>query len=391
VQEFPAVSGRRWSNTINLVAMLTAVAVFGGRPAVSYKALSMGADTVQLGIIAASFAGLAAAIAVPVGRSTDRRGGRRVLIAGLATLTVSMLLVALADSIVTLAASQLLLGAGHLAVVLGCQSMLTASTADDQHPRLIGTYTAATSGGQVIGPTASGAFITNGGHVPVTFFLLAAAWSALSILPVLRWVPNPSGRDTGPKDGRPSVAETIRRPGMVPAMVGGVSGLLALDLLVAYLPGYGTLRGISPQAIGIALSTLAVCQLLARFMQRRLLAAAGPTTLLAASVLIPGLAIPVLILPLHTWQVMAVMAVIGLALGICQPMSLVLAVLSSPPAARGVAMGLRIAGNRLSVFLLPVLMGVTLGQFGIPAILGGLAVIMVGAGGYVGRGAPAAG
>jgi hypothetical protein len=178
---------------------------------------------------------------------------------------------------------------------------------------------------------------------------------------------------------------------MVPAMVGGVSGLLALDLLVAYLPGYGTLRGISPQAIGIALSTLAVCQLLARFMQRRLLAAAGPTTLLAASVLIPGLAIPVLILPLHTWQVMAVMAVIGLALGICQPMSLVLAVLSSPPAARGVAMGLRIAGNRLSVFLLPVLMGVTLGQFGIPAILGGLAVIMVGAGGYVGRGAPAAG
>lgn len=380
------MAGRGWSNAINLVALLTGMAVFGGRPLVSYKALAMGADTVQLGLVAASFAGLAALIAVPVGRYTDRHGGRLVLLAGPVTLAASMVLLAVSGSMLTLSLSQLLLGAGHLAVVLGCQTQLTSLAADDQHPRLIGTYTAATSLGQVIGPALSGLFVRSSGHISPIFFVLAAVWSVLGVLPILRWVPTAPGRDTGPKTDRPSVVDTVRRPGMVPAMIGGVTGLLALDLLVGYLPGYGELRGIPPHTVGFALALLAVCQLLARFAQRRLLARFGAVTLLAASVLIPGLAVPLLVLPLQAWHLMVVMAVIGLALGICQPMSLVLALLSSPPSARGVAMGLRIAGNRLSVFLLPVAMGVTLGQFGIPAILAGLAVIMVGAGGYVGRG-----
>jgi predicted MFS family arabinose efflux permease len=294
-----------------------------------------------------------------------------------------MVLLAVSGSILFLSLSQLLLGAGHLAVVLGCQTLLTSLAEDDQHPRLIGTYTAATSLGQVIGPALSGLFVHPYGLSPA-FFLLAAGWSVVGLFPVLCWVPFAPGRDTGPKSSRPSVVDTVRRPGMIPAMVGGVTGLLALDLLVGYLPGYGEQRGIPPHTVGFALALLASCQLLARFAQRRLLAHFGAVTLLACSVLIPGLAVPLLVLPLHAWHLMAVMAVIGLALGICQPMSLVLAVLSSPPSARGVAMGLRIAGNRLSVFLLPVAMGVTLGQFGIPAILAGLAVIMIGAGGYVG-------
>ena len=59
-------------------AFFLTAGVFGLRPLISYKALALGATTFEIGLIASSFAVLGLIGAVPVGRLTDRFGGRRL-------------------------------------------------------------------------------------------------------------------------------------------------------------------------------------------------------------------------------------------------------------------------------------------------------------------------
>ena len=64
-------------------ALFITAGVFGIRPLISYKALALGATPFEIGLIASSFAVLGLPGAVPVGRLTDRFGGRLLTIVGL--------------------------------------------------------------------------------------------------------------------------------------------------------------------------------------------------------------------------------------------------------------------------------------------------------------------
>lgn len=66
------ISGRRW--LLRLVASFAFAqgAVSMARPAVSYHALELGADAGAVGVVSAAFALLPLAVAVPLGRRTDR-------------------------------------------------------------------------------------------------------------------------------------------------------------------------------------------------------------------------------------------------------------------------------------------------------------------------------
>lgn len=385
---------RPWFMAVLFIASSTGMAVFGSRPLVSYKAIALGAGTVQLGLMAASFAGLAAALAVPIGRYVDRRGERVVLLGGLITLAVALTCISWTRSIAFLAVGQSLLGAGHVAVVLGCQGMVANRAPAEEHPQLIGAYTSATSIGQVLGPALAGAVVGSAAAAlhSAGFFIIAGVATAIAI--GLAWT-LPRGRpprhDLSGRDKRHSVRQTMGRPGMPSAMVAGVTGLLAIDLFVTYLPAYGLARDEGPAVIGLALSALALCQLVVRFGMGRLLGWFSIKQLLGVSLVVPGLVTPLLMLPLSGWQIVAVMAVTGSALGICQPMSLALTIQSAPLAARGLAMGIRIAGNRLGVFVMPAVIGATAGQAGLAAVFGGLAGLLVAAGIFVDRAHPASG
>jgi MFS family permease len=375
-----------WFACLLIFTTLIATAVFGARPMVSYVALSLGAGPAELGLIASSFAILAILGAIPLGRLIDRIGERPVMVAGGVICALTCLAIPFLDSLILLAVAQAALGVGQMFAVVGSHTMLANRGSDAERAPRIGWYTSAASLGHALGPGFAGAIIGEVLTKQATLTALLAAAGAAGIgAIVVVGVGNERGQRAHHDAGRArgSVGSTLRARGMIPALTAGIIALTAVDLLVAYLPAYGEERNIAPSSIGFALAVLALAQMTSRLGLGRLVVRFSHASIVIASVGIAGVVIPVLLLPLGEPAMFAVMAIAGLGLGLAQPLTLVWVAIATPAANRGLAMGVRMSGNRLGQLLVPVGVGATAGQFGVSAIFLTVAAMLGAAAGYV--------
>jgi MFS family permease len=377
-----------WFACLLIFTTLIATSVFGARPMVSYVALSLGAGPAEIGLIASSFAILAILGAIPLGRLIDRIGERPVMVAGGLICAVTCVAIPFLDSLLLLAVAQAALGVGQMFAVVGSHTMLANRGSDAERAPRIGWYTSAASLGHALGPGFAGAII---GEVltkqaSLTALFAAAAAAGIGAVVVLG-VGNERGQRAHHEAGmaRGSIGSTLRARGMIPALAAGIIALTAVDLLVAYLPAYGEERNIAPSSIGFGLAVLALAQMVSRLGLGRLVVRFSHASIVIASVGIAGLVIPFLILPLGEPAILAVMAIAGLGLGLAQPLTLVWVAIATPAANRGLAMGVRMSGNRLGQLLVPVGVGATAGQFGVSAIFLTVAGMLGVAAGYVFR------
>lgn len=81
------------------------------------------------------------------------------------------------------------------------------------------------------------------------------------------------------------------------------------------------------------------------------------------------------------------MVLIGLGLGIGQPMTMAWVANRSPRAERGTALGVRLTGNRTALVVVPVVVGAVAGAAGVSVIFW-LMALLLGAGAAVARRAP---
>jgi MFS family permease len=94
------------------------------RPATTYQALELDVPVAAIGAIAAAFALVPLALAIPAGALVDRLGARTVLVTGsLLTVAASAGLLFAGGTVVGLVISTGLLGAGHLGCIVGQQSI----------------------------------------------------------------------------------------------------------------------------------------------------------------------------------------------------------------------------------------------------------------------------
>lgn len=377
-----------WLPLLLLFTTLVATAVFATRPLVSYLALSLGAGPAELGIVASSFAVLAIVGAIPLGRLVDRVGERPIMFGGGLLILAVCVVLPTVRTLPLLAVGTAFLGVGQMMAVVGAHTMLANRGPADRRPFRIGLYTSSASLGHALGPAFAGVIvgddITGAGTVALIGAGAVAGIAALLVLPI----PGRSLRPVAPGNHpviREGALQTLLLPGMIPALTAGVVSLTAVDLLVAYLPAYGEERAISPQTIGFMLGALSLAQMASRLALGRLLHAFGHVAVLVGSILLAAVVIPVLILPLGEPALLALMAVAGLGLGLAQPLTLVWVAAAAPPENRGLAMGVRMSGNRLGQLLVPVAVGATAGQMGVSAILATVAGLLAAAAGYVVR------
>jgi MFS family permease len=314
------------------------------------------------------------------------------MIAGALLCVAVCAVLPLVRSLPGLAVGHALLGLGQMMAVVGAHTMLAHRGPLSRRAFRIGLYTSAASLGHAAGPAWVGITIgervtPEGSALALLGASVAAAVAAIAIALVKPERTSAGGGHAGEtgERRRASVGETIRLPGMVPALTAGIVALTAVDLLVAYLPAYGEERSITPQMIGFALAVLALAQMVSRLVLDRLLNRFGHAATLVASVLLAGLVIPALIAPINEPVLLVIMTIAGLGLGLAQPLTLVWVALATPPGSRGLAMGVRMGGNRLGQLLIPVAVGATAGQLGVGAIFATTAAMLAAAAGYVVR------
>lgn len=363
-------------------------AVYALRPMVSYQAIAFGANNWELGVVAAAYATLSLVVAVPIGRWVDRWGEPIFIVVGAVTTTGVALALLMIDSLVALILSQAALGFGHIAAVVGSQSLTANLGAADRRDHRFGAFTVIVSLGQLVGP-ALGGIIAGSQTISLPalhrVYWVVAATSLLGVL-VAVWLLSTAlpGRRSA-AGGRPATTGTLdalgkvlRIHGMPHAMIASLTVLTTIDLITVYLPAYGETHGMSIKTVGLLLSVRAAASMASRIGMVSLIRAFGRKRLLIASISAPALMIALLTFPLTVPVLLGVMVIAGLGLGLGQPVTLSWVADRAPDNLRGTALGVRLSGNRLGQVALPLIVGGIAGTAGLGAVWLSLSVLLAG-------------
>ncbi|MFE6758448.1 MFS transporter [Streptomyces sp. NPDC057684] len=382
--------GRRsWLLRLVIAFSFAQGAVSMARPAVSYRALALGADERAIGVIAGVYALLPLFAAVPLGRRTDHGRCAPLLPVGVVLIAGGCALSGTADSLAAMAAWSGVMGLGHLSFVIGAQSIVARQSAPAEQDRNFGHFTIGASLGQLVGPIAAGALIGGPdlGATSALALLVAAAVAAVSFTSLWRIEhPRATAGAAAPAGPRVPVGRILRTRGVPGGIFISLAVLSATDILTAYLPVVGEHRGIAPSVVGLLLSLRAAATIACRLVMTPMLRVLGRAALLATTCLVAGVVCAGIALPVPVWALALMLAVLGFCLGVGQPLSMTTVVQAAPDDARSTALALRLTGNRLGQVAAPAAAGLVAGVAGVAAPFLMLGVLLVGAAGVGVRG-----
>lgn len=353
-------------------AALVQVITFTLRPTATYRAVELDVPTHLLGALAASFAIVPLVLAVPAGRLADRYGERTVMLTGSVAAVLSALaFVVVGGSVPGLVTASVLLGLGHLFSVVGQQALVANHTLPERYDAAFGHYTFATSLGQALGP---GLIVLLGGEgaVPRTGAIFASAVALTVLLVVLSWFVRASrvGHVAAASDAGGSLNELVRKRGLLRALAVSSVVLAAVDITLVYLPALGAERGIAAGTVGVLLTIRAVASMTSRLFLGRLVAWLGRRPLLLGSIGLSAVSLALAVVPMPSWLLGVVIALAGLGLGACQPLTMSWLAETTPPGLRGTAMSLRLTGNRFGQVVVPTVAGMLAAGAGAGGVLG---------------------
>ncbi len=369
--------------------VLLHAAVLLARVDTTYRAIELNLPVIWIGAISASFALLPAILAVPVGRFIDRGHD------ALTTWTGSgLVLLACAGfqfipaSAVSLLLNTAVLGVGQLACMAGHQMVsVRASRGQRGRDAIFGYHMVAIAAGQGLGPFVISWLAGSAALPPTLLVYRIATIVALACFVVSFGVTMaPKGGGAGRAQGSTRLAELVRVKGLVAYIVASLVTITGLDIIVIYMPLLGAERRIDAGTIGMLLAVRAAASMLARLVYVPLIDLLGRMPLTYATMLAPAASFLVIALPIPVWLMYAAVIVAGTGLGVSATLTISGVVEVAPANARGIALSLRLTGNRVGLVLFPFLGSVVATASGAGGVFIVVAAMLAGATGGVWRG-----
>jgi MFS family permease len=213
-------------------------------------------------------------------------------------------------------------------------------------------------------------------------FVFASILALLAIVPFFLFKGLNEVRSKEERDAAGSIKarDVIKRPGIKPAIWTSLAVASTNDVLVVILPLVGTELGISPVVIGAILSIRSAAAMISRFSLGRLTKRFGSATVMNFSIFVSAIFLFASAYASTAITLGVVMAVIGFLLGIGQPLTMSIVSKKTPIEERAMAISIRLFGNRLGQFLVPLGAGALAAPFGGGAVFVGLAALIASAG-----------
>jgi MFS family permease len=377
------------------VAGLVLTGLHAARPMVTYRALDLGASPFDIGLVQSAFSLLPVFTAVALGRWIDRIGEGRFLLTAVSMMGFASFLLAFAPTLLAIAVAQMIFGFGQVINVVAGQAMIANRASPDRREHAYSWYSTVVSIAQLAGPAIAAVLVGSAlggalaglgpfeGNDEASVFLFGAACGLVAAILATRLLDR--GPRARPAAGAPpdvnllSAAYTVlRKPGMAAAMFVSLTVISSIDVLVAYLPAYGEATGLSVETVGLLLSVRAGASLTSRFFMPQLIGLLGRKPLLALSSAMAGAGIVALPFVSSVPVLVGLMVVIGLGLGLGQPMTIAWVANRSPRHERALALGVRVTGNRAALLTVPAAMGALAGASSVAAIWVALALFLGG-------------
>ncbi len=235
-------------------------------PVVPLFAASLGATTIQVGLINSAFLLMMALLSLPLGILSDRLGRKLLVTWGLVISLVTSLLLYFSQTPGQLMGIYLLFGIGLAAVGPTLMSYVADISPASHLGRSYGWYTTAIYSGMSLGPAVGGFFAQGWGFRPL--FLMAAAftaiivWLAIFFLPGTEVTQNPKPLKT--RNFLISKDLWHNRP-LLGCWLVTLGGCFGQGMFITFFPLYADYRGLSVGQIGVVFAVQAVVNALSRF------------------------------------------------------------------------------------------------------------------------------
>lgn len=362
---------------IILLVILTHTAFAGVRVGTALFALSLGASTFEVGVIGALFAALPMFFSVNAGRAIDRIGVRPPFLIGTALTALGSALAYAWPALPSLYLVATLVGSGLVIVHIAASNAVGATGVVADRPRNFSLLALGFSASGFLGPLAAGFMIDGLGHARA--FLILAAFPLVAFLALLfarLRLPRPAPPPGKRVERR--VAELLADRRLRHVLVISALFNVAWDVFVFFAPIHGTALGLSASAIGVLLGAFSGATFLVRLALPALIRRAREWTLAAAAL---GIACAVYALyPLfrEVGVLMALAFVLGIGLGMSQPIVMSLLFSAAPPDRVGEAVGLRTTALNFVQTTIPLAFGALGTALGVTPIFWAMALMLAG-------------
>ena len=378
-------SADRWLWALLINVALAQASIYVMRPMITYRALENGASGFQIGLIASIYALVPLVVAVQMGRWVGRIGEVPLLFAGCLSFIILGVSFAFLNNIIAIAAATALTGVAHLSNVAASQAMVASRSPHQLQDQNFGYFSFATSMGHTFGPMLGGIIAGSSGVLPqssTSAFIFAAILAFLATVPffLFKNIKGVRSQEEREAAGAIKAREVIKRPGIKPAIWTSLAVASTNDVLVVILPLVGTQLGINPVVIGAILSIRSAAAMISRFSLGRLTSTFGSARVMNFSMFISAIFLFVSAFATTEITLGVVMAIVGFLLGIGQPLTMSIVSKKSPIEERAMAISIRLFGNRLGQFLVPLGAGALAAPFGGGAVFVGLSVLIASAG-----------
>ena len=370
-----------WAKPLLISSTLTQATIYVLRPIITYRALELDANAAQIGLIASVYALFPVVLALQFGKWVGRMGEAKFIIYGTLAMLVTSVALMFANSITLLALAAGAAGLAHLACMVGGQSMVALRAPRESYDRYFGFYTFSASVGHMLGPIVAAIVAGSNGNLPKSTsnaFLLGVALTILAIFPVIRWRnERPTVVAQQSSEGTFKTAiNLVKRPGILAAIYISLAISSAADVLVVFLPLFGTENNFSPYAVGAILAIRAGTTMLSRFFLGRLSDRFTTFQLLWWSTVISVISCAAMAFARTPLTLGLIVFVAGFSLGIGQPLTMSLVSQKTQSNERALAVSARLMGNRIGQFLVPAAAGIAAAASGAGAVFIGLAVLL---------------
>jgi MFS family permease len=368
-------------NLVFAVSFFNMMGVRAGRVMVALYALSLGAQPLAVGMLAATFSVFPGVLSWPFGILTDRVGSRAPLMIGTVALAFAGLAPYFFPGMPALFAASALIGLSFSFFNVSTQNLIGLMGTREDHTRNFSNFSLVQSVASFAGPLLIGFGIDHAG-----FGISCLALAVLPLVPIAMLMLRGGGLPGGASGARAtgSLLQSLRAPGMWRILATGSLVVTGIELYQFYLPVYAHARGLSASAIGFVLAMFSAASFVVRLAMSALLKRLKEETVLAYSFFIAAAGL--LLLPF--FENIAVLALIsfllGLGLGCGQPITMAMAFTGSEHGRSGELMGLRVTINNLTRVVVPVIFGTIGSLFGLFAVFW-VNAAMLGAGGALTR------
>ena len=368
-----------WAKPLLLSSTLTQATIYVLRPMMTYRAIELDANSAQIGLIAALYALFPVLLALQFGSWVGKLGEAKFIIYGTLAMLVTSAGLIFANSLTALGVAAAASGLAHLACMVGGQSMVALRAPAQGLDRYFGFYTFSASLGHMLGPIAASIVAGSNGTLPKSTsnaFLLGVVLTIVALVPVIRWrneMPSAVAHNEGTYK---AAINLIKRPGIFAAIYISLAIASAADVLVVFLPLFGTENNFSPYAIGAILAIRAGTTMLSRFFLGRLSQRFTTFQLLWWSTIISVVSCTAMAFAHTPLSLGAIVFIAGFSLGVGQPLTMSLVSQKTESSERALAVSARLMGNRFGQFIVPAAAGAAAAASGAGAVFIGLAVLL---------------